>query len=152
MFVRLIAFLLINFFALYLGQLFTDGGVVSSWYSNLNKAPWTPPGWVFGFSWTMIMLCFSFFMAYAMDLVKDQRRLFLIFGIQFLFNVGWNPTFFYFNNILAGLIIILLLTALVVYMLMAYKKELGNKVLLLLPYIIWLIIATSLNAYALVAN
>jgi len=53
---------------------------------------------------------------------------------------------------LAGLIIILLLTALVVYMLMAYKKELGNKVLLLLPYIIWLIIATSLNAYALVAN
>ena len=83
---------------------------------------------------------------------KSLPWLFLIFGIQFLFNVGWNPTFFYFNNILAGLIIILLLTALVVYMLMAYKKELGNKVLLLLPYIIWLIIATSLNAYALVAN
>jgi len=46
--IRLFLFLLINFAALALGGLATSDGVVSLWYQNLNQAPWTPPGWVFG--------------------------------------------------------------------------------------------------------
>ncbi|QLH45180.1 MAG: tryptophan-rich sensory protein [Bacteroidota bacterium] len=29
--------------------------------SALATSPWTPPGWVFGFAWTLIMVCYSFF-------------------------------------------------------------------------------------------
>ena len=54
---RLFVFLLINFGALALGGLFTSDGVISDWYEQLNKAPWTPPGWVFGAAWTTIMVC-----------------------------------------------------------------------------------------------
>ena len=39
-----------------------NNGPQTDWYSNLNKAPWTPPGWVFGFAWTTIMLCFSIYL------------------------------------------------------------------------------------------
>ena len=45
---QLVIFALLNFGALAIGGLFTGGGVSSEWYASLNKAPWTPPGWVFG--------------------------------------------------------------------------------------------------------
>lgn len=72
---RLILFLILNFGALALGGLFTNNGVNSEWYTNLNKAPWTPPGWVFGFAWTTIMICFSIYMAKAYTIVGDKNSL-----------------------------------------------------------------------------
>ena len=62
MVLRIIIFLFINFTGLFLGGLFTQEGVPSDWYQNLNKAPWTPPDWLFGFAWTTIMICFSIFL------------------------------------------------------------------------------------------
>ena len=41
MVLRIIIFLLINFTGLFSGGLFTQEGVPSDWYQNLNKAPWT---------------------------------------------------------------------------------------------------------------
>ena len=51
-------FLIINFAALGLGSWIMGAGAQSEWYSSLNQAPWTPPGWVFGAAWTIIMICF----------------------------------------------------------------------------------------------
>lgn len=65
-----LAFLSLNFLALGLGGLFTADGVSSEWYQTLNKAPWTPPGWVFGAAWTFLMCCFTVFM--TMRWSKDQ--------------------------------------------------------------------------------
>lgn len=42
-------FFIINFGALGLGALLMDSSPIENeWYVQLNKAPWTPPGWVFG--------------------------------------------------------------------------------------------------------
>ena len=49
MWLKIIGFLFLNFGALALGGLFAGSGAGSNWYAELNKAPWTPPGWVFGF-------------------------------------------------------------------------------------------------------
>jgi tryptophan-rich sensory protein len=147
MLIRLIIFLAVNFLALYLGQIFTDAGVSSQWYADLNKAPWTPPGWVFGFSWVTIMICFSIFMAFAWDVVKNINKLLMLFIVQFFLNVGWNPVFFYYNNTQVALAIIITLTIFVAYFFFNYRRELESKSFLMLPYLIWLIIATSLNAY-----
>ena len=56
-------FLAINFGGLAFGSWLMNNGPTSDWYSNLNKAPWTPPGWVFGVAWTTIMICFSIYLA-----------------------------------------------------------------------------------------
>lgn len=149
---KLILFLVLNFSALALGGLFTGSGVTSEWYTNLNKAPWTPPGWVFGFAWTTIMICFSIFMAQAWSLAENKTFLILLFAIQWLLNVGWNPIFFYFHQTSVALVVIVLLTLLIGYFIYQYAPSLKWKTLLLSPYFIWLIIATSLNAYAVFKN
>jgi len=149
---RLIVFLLVNFGALAIGGIFTGEGVPSDWYTDLVKAPWTPPGWVFGFAWTTIMICFSFYLAYLWPVVNNKNLLVFLFVIQWLLNVGWNPTFFYFHNITAGLFLITGLTILVGYFLFFYWPELKAKSILILPYLIWLIIATSLNGYIFLKN
>lgn len=149
---RLILFLALNFGALALGGIFAGQGAVSDWYDGLQKAPWTPPGWVFGFAWTTIMICFSIFMSMAWEKINNKKKFVLLFSIQWIINVGWNPSFFYYNNVLLGLIIICCLTLLIAYLLMNYYKTLGSLILFLLPYLIWLCIATSLNGYILVMN
>lgn len=149
---RVIIFLVLNFSALALGGLFTGKGVPSEWYMQLNKAPWTPPGWVFGTAWTTIMICFSFYMAYLWPAVENKSFLIGLYLVQWLLNVAWNPTFFYFQNIQGGLLIISFLTLVVGYFLFRYFPQLKYKSVLILPYFVWLLIATSLNGYILFKN
>ena len=143
---------MLNFAALGIGGFFTGKGVPSEWYNNLNKAPWSPPGWVFGFAWTTIMICFAVYMSYAWTKVSDLKLLVILFALQWVLNIAWNPAFFYFHQVGFALIIISLLTILVGYFLVAYWSDLKIYSLLIMPYFVWLLIATSLNAYILVKN
>jgi tryptophan-rich sensory protein len=152
MFLKVILFLVLNFSALALGGLFTSKGVSSDWYSNLAKAPWTPPGWVFGAAWTSIMICFSFYMAKCWLISEQKRILILLFALQWILNVAWNPLFFYYHNPLISLIVISALTLLVMYFLFGFLPHVKWYSLFILPYFVWLLIATSLNAYILLKN
>lgn len=152
MLARLVIFLLINFGALAIGGMFTGQGVPSDWYQELNKAPWTPPGWVFGFAWSTIMICFSVYLAHLWPKVQDKKALILIFSIQWVLNVSWNPTFFYFHQMEVGLVVIISLLLTVLSIWYRYQQEAKQWSLLLLPYVLWLIVATSLNAYAVMYN
>ena len=151
MVLRTIIFLLINFAGLLIGGLFTGEGVPSDWYQNLNKAPWTPPGWVFGFAWTTIMICFSLFLSVLWKKIASIQFT-TLYSILLILNVSWNPLFFYFRWIFIALIVIAFLTYLIGYTANKYKGEMRYYNLLLLPYFIWLIIATSLNAYIVIYN
>lgn len=140
-------FLLINFSALLIGSLFTNPGVNSEWYQNLDKAPWTPPGWVFGFSWTLIMVCLAVYMTRAYQKINQRKLLITLYGIQLVLNICWNPIFFYYHRITLGLIIISSLTILVGLILLGFKSKMKWESFLLVPYFLWLLVATSLNAY-----
>ncbi|SFT90698.1 TspO and MBR related proteins [Lishizhenia tianjinensis] len=142
-----VIFLVINFGALAIGGLFTTEGVSSTWYAELNKAPWTPPGWFFGFAWTTIMLCFSFYMEKLWRLEENKKQVLLIFLFQVLLNIGWNPLFFYLHEEALGLLVILALTLVVSFFLFNYRKQLGAASIFILPYFIWILVASSLNAY-----
>ncbi len=149
---RIVLFLLLNFTALAIGGFFTGKGVPSEWYAHLNKAPWTPPGWVFGVAWTFIMFCFAFYMAYLWKASNKKGLISALYAIQLLLNISWNPIFFQFQNILFGLIVITSLTLLIGFLLFHFHSSLKIKSVLILPYFIWLLIATSLNAYILFYN
>jgi translocator protein len=127
MWVKIIIFLVLNFAALALGGIFTSSGVASDWYQHINKAPWTPPGWVFGFAWTSIMICFALFMAFAWGSEIDTKLLLALFIIQWILNIAWNPVFFYYKNVLGGLIIISLLTILVAYFFIGFMPQMKYK-------------------------
>jgi tryptophan-rich sensory protein len=148
----LLVFLILNFGALGIGGFLMGGEVTGEWYQNVNKAPWTPPGWVFGAAWTTIMLLFSFYMASAWGQIENRNFLIGLFAFQWILNVAWNPVFFKFHQVALGLLLIMALTILVGYFLVGFWPQLRTKSLLILPYFIWLLIATSLNAYILVKN
>lgn len=147
-----ILFFILNFGALALGGLFTGSGVSSDWYANISKAPWTPPGWVFGAAWTLIMICFSFYMTQIFVQSENKSFVILLFAVQWILNVSWNPLFFYFQATTLSLISIVMLTVLVGYFLFHFKQPAGWMSLLIAPYFIWLLIATSLNAYISIYN
>ena len=151
MILRILLFLIINFGGLFIGGLFTGEGVPSDWYQNLNKAPWTPPGWVFGAAWTTIMICFSVYMAILWEKITLKKLLY-IFIAEFILNLIWNPLFFHFKWINIALLSISLLTILIIYMAISLRTEMRYKTLLIFPYLIWLTIATSLNGYIVLYN
>ncbi len=142
----LLLFLFLNFLALGIGGALMGSGPTGDWYQNLKIAPWTPPGWVFGAAWTTIMLCFSFYMADLVGL-EPNNKVKGLFALQWVLNVGWNYVFFNQQMVLTGLVWIILLTVLVTYFFMNYYSTLQAKSWLIAPYVIWLCIATSLNAY-----
>ena len=144
-------FSVINFGGLAFGSWLMDNGPLSDWYINLNQAPWTPPGWVFGVAWTLIMLCFSVYLSKLFSLVKS-KKLILVYVLQVFLNVSWNYIFFNLHQVFLALIVIVALTIVILYLFFKYKQTLKNLSYLLFPYIIWLIIATSLNAYILIYN
>lgn len=149
---KLILFFIVNFGALYLGSLFMPNPSTDIWYQSLNKAPWTPPGWVFGFAWFTVMFCFSLFMYYTYLSKYLNNKLISLFIIQWLLNVLWNPLFFMFHLVLLAFIILVILLVVVIAMSFYSPKKLGYKKLFIAPYILWLFIAGSLNLYVILKN
>ena len=149
-YLRVIFFLLLNFGALFIGGLLMNNGPSSEWYLNLTKAPWMPPGWVFGVAWTSIMLLFSIYMAKIYD--QKIKLIGVLYAIQWILNVSWNLAFFNLHSPVMGLVIIFLLWLLIGYFTFKYLKSIRLNTLLILPYLIWLTIATSLNAYIVICN
>ncbi|GAB1309248.1 tryptophan-rich sensory protein [Urechidicola sp. KH5] len=145
-------FLILNFGALALGSYFTSEAVKDTWYVSLNKAPWTPPGWFFGFAWSVIMICFAVYMAKWATITNKKSLLIKLFTLQWILNIVWNPIFFYFENPILGLLSISLLTILVAALFISLIKQLKSYSILILPYTLWLFVATSLNAYIVLYN
>ncbi|WP_026753398.1 TspO/MBR family protein [Sediminibacter sp. Hel_I_10] len=147
----LILFLLLNFGALGIGVWLMGDGALSEWYLNLQKAPWTPAGLVFGAAWTFIMCCFSVYMSFLI-LKRSTKKVMVLFVVQWILNICWNLVFFNQHLIDVGLGVIGLLTLIVAALFVTYLNDLKMKSILILPYLIWLCIATSLNLYIFIYN
>ena len=147
----LLLFIVINFSALAIGTWLMNDGPRTAWYINLNQAPWSPPGWVFGVAWSSIMLLFSVYMAFLLQ-VYTSKKVMLLFSTQFVLNVFWNYLFFNQHLIFLGLLNIIFLTVLMFYFLVTFKRTLKNKSFYVLPYCLWLVLATSLNLYIALFN
>lgn len=149
---RLIIFLILNFASIGLGRFLGGEGPKSDWYANIHTAPWTPPGLVVGLSWTVTLICFSIYLAYLWPLVGNRNLFIGILVLHYILAIIWNPIFFNYQQILGGLLVITALTAVVGFFIYYYWPKMEFKSLIILPYFLWLILATSLNAYVLVKN
>lgn len=129
------------------GRAWTDTAP-ESWYGQLDKPAWTPPGAVFGIVWTILYLA----MAVAAWLVArhglhrgDVRRALLLYGLQLVLNLGWTATFFAAERPGWAVVeIALLFVALIATM--AYFGPISNGAFwLLVPYACWVAYAASLT-------
>ena len=151
--IRFSIFLVSNLLALYLGALLMNNGPRTDWYLSLKKAPWSPPGWMFASAWTIIMVLFAGYMT-KLSFLRSflHKGLLLLYTTQWILNVGWNYAFFNQRQITIGLIVIVLLLLLIAYLTFKFKSEQKHYSWLIFPYLIWMIIATSLNTYIVLNN
>jgi tryptophan-rich sensory protein len=147
----ILLFAAINFGGLGLGSWLMGEGPSSEWYLKLNKAPWTPPGWVFGVAWTAIMICYSIYLADLWSRPVPSKA-WILFLVSLLLNISWNYFFFNLHATVIALAVLVVLTVVIWFFFFEFRSEVKTKSFLLLPYMIWLLIAVSLNTFAVLKN
>jgi len=143
----LLSFMLICFAVFAFGGLFQP----DDWYLALNKAPWTPPNIAFPIVWSLLYIMIA--IAGWQLFNSNNRGLFTLWCAQLFFNGLWSWLFFGEHWSGAGLLDLILIDILVINLaLKARRANVTLDAVLLLPYIAWLLLATSLNAYIVFAN
>ncbi len=119
----------------------------SGWYQELKKPSWQPPGAVFGLIWpyNFIMLGIS-----GVSVVRSgsglQSVLFLLFlALSVTAAITWSYFFYQPHDFNAASISLVLATALTIPILIITLQTNTLLGILLIPYQIWLTIATVLS-------
>jgi tryptophan-rich sensory protein len=112
-------------------------------YNSILKPPLAPPGYIFPIVWTIIYLLMG--ISYFLYKKKDNEYLTnTIYYLQLIINILWSIIFFIWKLRLIAILWILLLDILVLYLYNLYLKNNKISAYLLIPYILWLILATYL--------
>lgn len=137
---------------------------VEGWYADANKVPWNPPNAVFGPAWSVLYVL----MALAGWLIwrsgwregkpSAARGVLTLFAVQLILNGLWTPIFFAGYPLIGvpawwiALVVIVTLIVTVIWLMGASWKFSKWAALLLLPYVLWLIFASTLNAGIIALN
>ncbi len=121
---------------------------VDAWYFKIRRPSWTPPGWLFGPTWTVIYVLIGI-SAWRVWRVGGLRRDPVALGLfagQWVFNFAWTGLFFGLKRPDIALAEIVVLLALIAATARRVKRHDGPAAWLLLPYLGWVAFATALNA------
>jgi translocator protein len=131
-----------------------NSGYGNGWFDALQKPAFMPPGWTFGVVWPLLYAMLG--IALAMVLVEppsDRRRLALIlFFAQLALNFAWSPVFFAAHDIALAKWMIFVMAALAAAAAGQFLRIRRGAGLLMLPYLMWLVFAATLNATIEVLN
>ena len=124
----------------------SGSGYGNPWFDALAKPWFMPPGWVFPIVWTTLYVLMGVSLAQLIGTTGPRRRAAIIlFAVQLALNYLWSPTFFGAHAIEGGLAIILLLDAALLATIALVSKVRRAAAWLLVPYAVWLTLATALN-------
>ncbi|MEM1109998.1 MAG: TspO/MBR family protein [Planctomycetota bacterium] len=156
-----------SFLLLALGGVLTSIGLSDrAWYDQLDFPPYQPPAWVFSPTWIVILTL----LAIATHRLSPSRQApttssktgttsnlfmgaaYLLYGMQFVLNVGWSLLFFTLRRPDAALWNIVVLDVVLLAMIVAYGRIDRPAGLMLLPYLLWLLYATAINAWIALHN
>lgn len=126
---------------------------MSTWYPLLNKSSLTPPGNVFALVWGALYIL----MGISAGLVWGRRTsaswmLLIMFLLQLFLNLLWSFCFFYMQLPLLALVVLLALFLTVAAYVVGCYGQNRLAAFLNVPYMLWLLFATYLNAYVVVFN
>lgn len=127
---------------------------MNEWYKKLKVAPWNPPPYVFGIVWPILYVL----MFISATLVYIDKKCYpycyplTIFFIQLALNLSWTTVFFKYRLLKTALLLIVVIFGLALYTSILFYDI--NKIAsyLLIPYLLWLSVAFSLNLYIILNN
>jgi benzodiazapine receptor len=121
---------------------------IGPWYRNLRKPSWTPPDWVFGPAWTLILglACWSGVAAWNAAPGAGHKLLVGgLFGANVVFHMFWSPLFFHLRRPDWAFLDVLFLWVSVVALIGALAPFSPLSSWLLVPYFLWVSFAAYLN-------
>ncbi len=136
-----------------LGSLATSANL--GWYNTLKLPSVAPPGQVIGTIWTVLyvlIVASALIFWNRANSSKYFRLIVAVFLLNAYFNAFWSFTFFSFHMIFLSLLVSGVM-ALTIFTLIGliYPRQ-RTAALLLIPYGVWVIIATYLNYLIWVLN
>ena len=153
-----IAFLLLAAVALIaIGGSAATFSEVDGWYARAQKAPWSPPNWVFGPVWSVLYLiiALSGWLVWRAGFRAQRKNaatgLLALYAAQLVLNGLWTPVFFAGYPVAgpaawwAAFVIILTLIITVIWFGLGAVAWSRIAAFLMVPYLAWLLFAASLN-------
>lgn len=127
------------------GAVLTETG---AWYDTLKKPAWKPPDWAFGPVWTTIFVLAVIATALAWRASAGTGARPLIFwalAINAIVNIAWSGIFFKMRRPDWALREVVLLWCSVLSLVIVLGASSTWAGILLLPYLLWVSIASFLN-------
>jgi tryptophan-rich sensory protein len=124
----------------------SGSGNRNPWFAALVKPGFMPPGWVFPVVWTTLYILMGVALAQVIGSKAPLRNLAIaLFAAQLALNLAWSPIFFAGHQIRLGLAVLILLDVVMIATVIVFARIGLWPALLLVPYLVWLGIATALN-------
>ncbi len=135
-----------------IGSIFTYN-TIGTWYSQLVRPGFTPPGWLFGPVWVVLytMMGVASYIIWEKD-TSDSRDAIGVYAVQLVLNTFWSILFFGLRNPLYALIEIIVLWVAISYTIYKFYELDEVAAYLMVPYIIWVTFAAVLNYSVYVLN
>ena len=151
--VKLVVSLAVPLLAGFGSSVFTVNSI-STWYATLNKPWFSPPNVVFAPVWTIlyILMGLALFLIWRSPRNRTRDIGIALFAAQLAINVIWTLAFFGLQNTLYGLLTIIPLWILIAATIYQFYKVEKWASYLLVPYIVWVSIATALTASVFLLN
>lgn len=122
--------------------------VTGEWYHRLNFPGWKPPDWAFGPIWTAILIMAVVATAYAWDAAPDSGTRHIILMALIInagLNIFWNALFFAMKRPDLALAEVVLLWLSILALVLLFAQVSTRAAILMVPYLIWVGIASALN-------
>lgn len=119
-----------------------------SFYADLVRPDWAPPGWLFGPVWTVLFVAMAVaaWLVWRVPMASKARSLALgLFVAQLVANALWSWLFFAWRLGGAAFAEVLLLWLLIACTLVAFWRIRPVAGWLLVPYLGWVTFAAALN-------
>ncbi len=128
------------------GLPFTDTGA-GSWYGQLDKPFFNPPGWAFGPVWTTLyaLIGVAAWAVWRTPPSPTRRAALSAWGIQLALNAIWTPLFFGAELPWLAFVEILLLVGAIVITISVMRVIRPVAAWMMAPYLAWVSFAAVLN-------
>lgn len=125
----------------------SNSGFDNGWYAALQKPAFQPPGWAFGVMWTTLYTMLGIALAAIWNEPPSplRRTALTLFFVQLALNFAWSPIFFGAQMIDVALVTILVMLILATATANMFRRIRPVAGWLMLPYLLWLCVATALN-------
>lgn len=120
---------------------------IAGWYSMIAKPFFTPPSWLFAPVWIILFLLMGLSLYYVLTVkhTKDTLLGVTLFGTQLLLNILWSLIFFGVHSTFFAFVEIIILLITIILTIDVFWRINKTSAYLLIPYAVWVGIASILT-------